>query len=214
MKKFFHQNSLSLVLFLIFVLCWIGQCFTGYASYNDDLRMHGQSEITYSQYFNSGHFIESTFENWESEFLQMALYVVLTACLYQKGSSESNPLPEENKPEPYYPKRYFKNSPMLRWLYERSLTLALTFLFLISFVGHLFGGWKEGNLERAIAPAHLPPITFWEFTFSSEFWFQSFQNWQSEFLSVGMIVLLSVYLRQKGSAQSKPVDMPHHQTEA
>jgi hypothetical protein len=165
-----------------------------------------------AEYAQSGHFIEATFENWESEFLQMGLYVVLTAALYQKGSAESNPLPEDPQRKQKFPKRYFVGRPVLRRLYENSLSLALFTLFLFSFALHLYGGWREENLRRAISPLHSAPQSLLEFFGSSDFWFQSFQNWQSEFLSVAAIVYLSIYLRQKGSSQSKPVDAPHHLT--
>jgi len=215
MRKRLRDHSLTLALSALFLASITGQFFTGLKSHNDDLKQHKQPELTATEYATSGHFIEATFENWESEFLQMGLYVVLTATLYERGSAESNPLPDEPQTEDdekKFPKRYFVNHPIARHIYENSLSAALFLLFALSFSLHLYGGWREENLKRMISPEHAPPQSIGAFLGSSDFWFQSFQNWQSEFLSVAAIVYLSVYLRQKGSSQSKPVDAPHLQT--
>ncbi len=206
------RNSLSIVMFVLFFFTWAGQTYTGLKTLNEDLQLHGKKAVSISEYLHSGHFWESTFENWESEFLQMALFVILTSFLFQKGSSESNPLPEEKQSQKKYPRRYFVGRPLLRKLYENSLSLVLFLLFFISFIGHLIGGWKEENMKRMMAPFPMAPESLVDFFTSSEFWFQSLQNWQSEFLSVGMIVVLSIFLRQKGSSQSKDVDAPHSET--
>jgi hypothetical protein len=89
MKRIFHENGLSIVLFVLFFLSLVGQYFTGYSEYNEERRAHGENAVSYTQYFGEGHFIEAVFENWESEFLQMGAYVLLTVFLFQKGSSES-----------------------------------------------------------------------------------------------------------------------------
>jgi hypothetical protein len=216
MKNWFRDHGLLLALSALFIASICGQFITGYQSHNDELEKHRQPPLSMRAYTTSGHFIEATFENWESEFLQMGLYVVLTAALYQRGSAESNPLPDELKDEPKdeekFPKRYFKHNRFARRLYENSLSLVLFVLFAMSFGLHLYGGWREENLKRMISPEHAPPQSLAAFLGSSDFWFQSFQNWQSEFLSVAALVWLSIYLRQKGSAQSKPVDAPHHKT--
>lgn len=212
MKKWLRDHGLLLALSALFVASLFGQFVTGYHSHNDELKSNHQPPISIAEYATSGHFIEATFENWESEFLQMGLYVVLTAALYQRGSAESNPLPDEPQDEKKFPKRYFKNNRLARKLYENSLSLVLFFLFAMSFCLHFYGGWREENLKRMISPEHAPPQSMTEFLGSSDFWFQSFQNWQSEFLSVAALVWLSIYLRQKGSAQSKPVDAPHDMT--
>jgi hypothetical protein len=212
MKRWLRDHGLVLALSVLFLASITGQFITGFESHNDELKTHEQPELTMLEYVRSGHFIEATFENWESEFLQMGIYVVLTASLYQRGSAESNPLPDEPHDEKKFPRRYFVHHPVLRHLYESSLSLMLMLLFLLSFALHLYGGWREENLKRAISQAHLPPQSIAAFLGSSDFWFQSFQNWQSEFLSVGAIVYLSIYLRQKGSSQSKDVDAPHMKT--
>ena len=216
MKKFFYQNGLSITFFVLFLVAIAGQFITGFSEHNKERKEEGQAAISMRAYLHSGHFIQATFENWESEFLQMALFVVLTISLRQKGSSESKKCdgPEEVDREPS-PKR--KNAPwpvkrggiFLR-VYNHSLTIALLILFVLSFVLHFSGSLKNENEELALKG--LPQQSISQYLFDSRFWFESFQNWQSEFLSVFAIVILSVFLRQKGSPQSKPVDAPDSET--
>jgi hypothetical protein len=165
-------------------------------------------------YLATGHFWEALGENWESEFLQMAAFVILTACLYQKGSPESNDPDNPDEPEPPVtddsPKPVRQGGWRL-WLYERSLSIALLLLFALSMVVHAIGGMHEFN--RGQAMVGKPAVSVWEFVASSQFWFESFQNWQSEFLSIAAMVILAIFLRHKGSAESKPVTAPHWQNE-
>lgn len=179
---------------------------------------HGQNAVSLPAYFTTGHFYEATAENWESEFLQMAFYVVLTAFLYQRGSSESKKIgePENVDRDP----RLSRDKPNAPWpvrrggwllkVYENSLSLAFFALFLVSFGVHAIGGAAAHNRE-AIAHSGdvLSVLSFME---SAQFWFESFQNWQSEFLSLVAMVVLSIYLRQRGSPESKPVDSAHDET--
>ena len=216
MRKFMHNNSLSLVFLLLFVLALVGQLFTGYAEHNKERIEEGQSELTMGSYVQSGHFIESTFENWESEFLQMALFVLLTIFLYQKGSSESKKCEGEEEVD-REPSPNRKGAPWAvrkgGWIlaiYKHSLTIALLILFLLSFVLHLYGSLKDENEQ--LAAKGKPAESLSQYIADSRFWFESFQNWQSEFLSVFAIVVLSIFLRQKGSPQSKPVDASHDET--
>jgi uncharacterized protein DUF6766 len=161
--------------------------------------------------------VEATFENWESEFLQMGAYVVLTALLIQKGSPESkNPDgdevdtdPREQREDPEAPGPVRRGGLVLV-LYEHSLSLALFGLFLLSLVFHALGGHAEFNQQQLEHGA--APVSLWGFVTSSEFWFQSMQNWQSEFLAVAALAVLGIFLRQRGSPESKPVAAPHAQT--
>jgi hypothetical protein len=219
MKRFFRENSLSLVLFAGFFLTFlVGQTLTGFHDYNDDREEHGRAPVALTEYLKSGHFAEAVFENWESEFLQMGFYVVLTVFLRQKGSAESKKIrgkekvdedPEKHRQDPKAPGPVRRGGIALK-LYENSLGLAFLFLFLASFVGHAIGGHSLYNEERA--DHGQAEATLMEYMKSSRFWFESFQNWQSEFLAVGSIVVLSIFLRQKGSPESKPVHAPHEQT--
>jgi hypothetical protein len=205
-------------MFGFFALFLFAQSVTGFQVYNEDQIEHGESTIAYSDYVRSGHFIEATFENWESEYLQMGAYVIFTAFLFQRGSSESKD-PDKKEPVDDDP-RQARNRPDAPWpvrqgglvlkLYENSLSIALLLLFLISFILHAIGGAREYSQEQLAHGGHA--VSTLEFLRTSEFWFQSFQNWQSEFLAVFSIVVLSVFLRQRGSPESKPVAAPHSET--
>ncbi|MCM0667721.1 DUF6766 family protein [Flavobacterium tyrosinilyticum] len=216
MKKFLRNNGLSICFFLLFIASFIGQIFFGFVEHNKDLTENGTSPISLFSYFSTGHFIESTFENWESEFLQMALLVVLTIFLQQKGSSESKDLDKEEEVD-REPSAKRKNVPWpvtkggwILAVYKHSLSIALFLLFFISMAAHFYGSLKDENEQLALKG--LPLETASAYIGDSRFWFESFQNWQSEFLSVFAIVIFSIYLRQIGSSQSKPVDAPHIQT--
>lgn len=217
MKKhsFFYRNGLSIVFLLLFIFTLAAQAVTGWQDHNNTLEDQGKSDIGFGAYLHTGHFISSTFENFQSEFLQMALYVVLTIYLRQEGSSESKKLdgkepvdrePKSSKDAPYPVK---KGGWILK-LYSMSLSLAFFLLFLISWALHLYGSFKDHNEEQVLNGK--PLMSMPEFIAEPSFWFETFQNWQSEFLSVASIVILSIYLRQKGSPESKPVDAPHKET--
>ncbi len=216
MRRFFRNNGLSIVFLLLFLLAMVGQWLTGFKEYNKEKQEEGAPAITLEAYSSSGHFLQSTFENWESEFLQMALFVVLTISLRQKGSSESK---NDNGPEKVdrEPSARRKGAPWpvkrggwILAIYQHSLTIALAILFFLSFLLHFYGSLKDENEQ--LATKGLPPESWSEYLGDARFWFESFQNWQSEFLSVFAIVILSVFLRQKGSPQSKPVDAPDSET--
>ncbi|WP_295121345.1 DUF6766 family protein [uncultured Chitinophaga sp.] len=216
MKKLLRNNSLSIVFFLLFIVAWVAQACSGFASHNDDRMQDEQPPITFSAYLQSGHFIQATFENWESEFLQMALFVVLTISLRQKGSSESKKIgePEEVDRQPSPGRKgapwAVRKGGWVLFLYKRSLSLSLFFLFMISFVLHFYGSFKDENEQ--LTNKGLPPEPVSSYIADNRFWFESFQNWQSEFLSVFAIVVLSIYLREKGSPQSKPIDASNDET--
>jgi hypothetical protein len=215
MAGIFKKNGLVIVFSLMFIIAWALQAFSGWNDHNSELREEHQQEMSFASYLGSGHFIQATFENWESEFLQMGLFVVFTIFLRQKGSSESKgfegPEPVDREP------RKRKNAPWpvhrggwVLALYKHSLSLALFVLFLASFFLHWYGSLKNFNAEQV--HKGKPATDAISYLGGSRFWFESFQNWQSEFLSVVAIVMLSIFLRQKGSPQSKPVDAPDDET--
>lgn len=214
-KSFFYRNSLSIVLILLMLSCLIGQFFTGWKTENKELQENGVAVLSLGEYIHSGHFIQATFENWESEFLQMMLYIVLTVSLRQKGSSESKSLEEKEdvdrdpKPHPKAPWPVRKGGIWLA-VYKHSLSLAFAVLFLASFGMHFYGSLKDYNEEQV--SKNKATVTAFQYASDSRFWFESFQNWQSEFLAVASIVILSIWLREKGSPESKPVDMAHDET--
>jgi hypothetical protein len=214
--KFLRNNGLSLAFFLLFVLTLTGQAVTGLAEHNQEVVEDGGQAIAMGEYLTSGHFLQSTFENWESEFLQMALFLVLSVFLYQKGSSESkDPDKEEDVDKEPNPRKKEVPWPVKKggWvlaLYKHSLLYAFLFLFLFSFYLHFKGSLEDYNEEQTLKGKTVE--TAGEYISHSRFWFESFQNWQSEFLSIFAIVTLSIFLREHGSPQSKPVDAPHSQT--
>ena len=218
--RWLREHGLSVVLSTVFVGCMAAQIWAGRLEYNQELRQHGEHSLSLPQYLGSGHFWEATAENWESEFLQMAAYVLLTVALYQKGSSESKkpgePEAVDRDPRDARGKRLAEAPwPVRRggWvlrLYENSLSLAFLALFVVSFWLHAVGGARMHNTEELLHGGDR--LTVGEYMTSSKFWFESFQNWQSEFLSLVAMVVLSIWLRQRGSPESKPVDSPHSRT--
>ncbi|HZY82458.1 MAG TPA: DUF6766 family protein [Cyclobacteriaceae bacterium] len=216
MGKFLYRNSLTLVLLTLVLLCITGQMITGWHEYNDDLLEHGASPIAFLHYLTTGHFYQVTFENWESEFLQMAMYVLLTIWLRQHGSSESKKIGEKEEVD-REPDPKSKNAPwpvkrggFILTLYKNSLSIAFGLLFLISFCLHAYGSLRNYNEEQILNGKQT--VTLGKFMGETRFWFESFQNWQSEFVAVISIVVLSIFLRQKGSPESKPVDAPDSET--
>jgi hypothetical protein len=217
-SRFWENNSLSVVLLVIFAATLTGHFLTGHAVYNQEQAEHAEPVIGLLPYLASGHFLESLFENWESEFLQIAMYVILTVFLYQTGSAESKDrLKEETVDEDPEKHRNDEGAPwpvkrggLALALYNYSLSIVLLAFFVISFVFHALAGFTHFN-EQQLAH-NQPPARMGEYLAGAQFWFESFQNWQSEFLSVAAIVILTVYLRQKGSPESKPVFYPHSHT--
>jgi hypothetical protein len=216
MKTWFKNNGLSIAFIILFIISIAGQWLTGFGEYNKEREENGEPAISLAKYSHSGHFIQATFENWESEFLQMALFVIMTISLRQKGSSESKKMDEEEEVD-REPDPSRKDAPWpvhkggwLLHIYQHSLSLVLITLFIISFMMHLYGSFKDENDQLAMKG--LPPETMSNYITDTRFWFESFQNWQSEFLSVFAIVVLSIYFRQKGSPQSKPVDAGNKET--
>jgi hypothetical protein len=213
MKKhsFFKRNGLLLTFLLFTLLALGGQIHTGWKENNKDRLEKGDSALSVSEYLRSGHFIQSTFENWESEFLQMGLYVYMTVFLFQQGSAESKSLDEveavdrEPKPHAQAPWPVNKGGWVLT-VYQHSLSLVFLGLFSFSLAAHAYGTMSDINEECGGC------MKFWQVFSDNRFWFESFQNWQSEFLSVAAIVFFSIYFRQKGSPESKPVDAPHGET--
>jgi hypothetical protein len=202
----------------LFALSACGQTVTGFRVHNHELVAEHQPALSLGAYLTSGAFAEAVFENWESEFLQMAVFVLLTKYLRQRGSSESKPMtgsadvdeePRLRRDDPDAPGPVKRGGIGLR-LYQHSLTLALLALFALSFAGHAMGGASAYSAEQKLQGA--PGVSTLEYLGTSQFWFESFQNWQSEFLSMAVLIYLSIYLRERGSPQSKPVAAPHAQT--
>jgi len=219
LRRILRENGLSIVLFGIFLASLVGQTLTGRVEYNQQQQEHGEEPLELTQYLTSGHFVEAVFENWESEFLQMAGYVLLTVWLRQKGSSESKKLdaeepvdadPRPSTAPPSVPWPVRKGGLVLK-LYENSLSIAFIVLFVLSFTLHAVGGSIEYTEEQQ-AHGETSEVSAIQYVGTARFWFESFQNWQSEFLALGAMVVLSIFLRQRGSPESKTVAAPHSET--
>lgn len=216
-KHFFVAHGLVTFMFSLFLVFVIGLSFVGHSHQNQELLEHGQSTLSYGAYITSGNFIEAVFENWESEFLQMAALVIATIFFYQRGSADSKRLRGKEAVDTH--SRYsiihatsFKTrvKSVGRAIYSSSLSIALVALFLISFVLHAVGGVDAYNQDALVHGEQT--ISVIGYIRTSTFWFESLQNWQSEFLAVGTLLLLSVYLRQRGSPESKPIGESNRRT--
>lgn len=203
MKAIFRNNGLTIVLSILFLFSLLGMLWSGHITYNEELREHGLRTISVFSYIISGDFLSALFENWESEFLQMAVYVILTAMLFQRGSAESRDPDNPERPDDELQAVIRKCSPLLSWFYTYSLGITLSLLFLISFTLHWWGSFVATNDRALRHGAALQPAG--EYFFSAQLWFESFQNWQSEFMSTATLVVLSIFLRHRGSPESKPI---------
>jgi hypothetical protein len=218
MRRSLRDNGLTLVLVGLFMAFLFGHSLAGQRVYNEEQRAHNEAPLSYGEYLATGEFGESVFENWESEFLQMGAYVLLTIWLRQRGSAESktldgdeavdeDPSPHTTDSQAPWPVR---RGGIWLALYKHSLSIAFILLFLGSIAAHAVTGAHAYSAEQE---AHGGvAVSTAEYVGRSQFWFESFQNWQSEFLAVGAIVWLSIYLRQQGSPESKPVHAAHRST--
>lgn len=205
-----RNNGLSLVLFSIFFVTIIGMSISGWRTENSELHSHHQPAQSYAAYVGSGGFVEAVFENWESEFLQMWALVILTIFLRQKGSEDSKPM--RGKTPQDTSSRYSiiraatwrqRTRALKHAVYGHSLGLALLSLCILSFVLHATGGAAAYNEQNTLHGE--PPVSAAAYVTTSQFWFESLQNWQSEFLAVGTLMVLSIKLRERSSPESKPV---------
>jgi hypothetical protein len=214
MKTWLRDNGLTLTLMGLFAFSLTGQVFSGWSAENQTRAMHHEGPLVLTAYLASGEFLSALFENWESEFLQMWAYVMLTAYMFQRGSPESkdpdkssrqdrDPMLDQDKPDAPWPVRA---GGLIRVVYSHSLGLALLALFFASFILHWINSARAAGAE-ALAHGQAPPSLI-GYLADARFWFESFQNWQSEFLSTAVIVVLGVMLRERGSPESKAVGDP------
>ncbi|HEY3576355.1 MAG TPA: DUF6766 family protein [Arthrobacter sp.] len=220
MKKALRNNGLSLFFGLIFLLALLGQALTGHALFNQEQVASGLEEISFGQYLTSSNFAVDVSENWQSEYLQFLLYIFATIWLVQKGSPESKELNEsgsESDREQLVGE--FSNAKSPKWarvsgwrrtVYSNSLGVTMGLIFLLSWLAQSIAGSSNYNQEQI--KNFQQPVSWAEYIVSPEFWNRTLQNWQSEFLAVGSMVVLSIYLRQRGSPESKPVGSAHDDT--
>ncbi|PAP92237.1 DUF6766 family protein [Mesorhizobium wenxiniae] len=212
MRTIFRDNGLTIALVAMFLFSALGMIWSGHSAYNEELREHGSAAIGLLAYLKSGDFLSALFENWESEFLQMSAYVMLTAMLFQRGSAESRDPDDPNRPEDELPTATRRRNPILSWLYSYSLGLALALLFIISFALHWWASLAAANEEALRHGGEVQSLG--DYLLDAQLWFESFQNWQSEFMSTAVLVLLSIFLRHKGSPESKPAGASNSETGA
>lgn len=215
--RLLKDNGLTIALLALFVVCIAGQYISGWYVELEDARRHAEPGLTLLAYAVSPQFLSSVLENWESEFLQMATYVVLTAFLIQRGSAESkdpDAPPRDNdldqKAQQHGAPAILRKGPLWRAIYARSLGLALILLFVASFTMHWINS-AHASAQEALEHGETPK-TVLAYLGDAQLWFESFQNWQSEFLSTALLVVLSIFLRQRESPESKPVAAPKSQT--
>ncbi len=219
MAKLLKNNGLTIALLALFLFSILGQWIAGWHVENEELLRHGEEAISLGAYTLDPSFISSVFENWESEFLQMSAYVVLTAMLIQRGSAESRDPDDPPRDSDLERQSHSRGAPSIlragrvaRALYARSLGIALFALFLLSFLVH----WRSSAAAAAAeAEQHgEAAVGALAYLADPQLWFESFQNWQSEFLSTAVLILLSIWLRQRESPESKAVAAPHDATGA
>lgn len=213
-------NGLSIAFGLLFLASLIGQAISGLADFNERQLSKGLEEINFGQYVTSSNFAVDVTENWQSEYLQFLLFIVLTVWLVQKGSPESKDLDKrgtESDEDQLLGSHTKPDSPpwakaggLKTKVYANSLGLVMGVVFLLSWLGQSIAGFSAYAADQI---TNLQDPGSWaEYLGSPEFWNRTLQNWQSEFLAVWSMVVLSVYLRQRGSPESKPVGAAHGET--
>jgi hypothetical protein len=218
-----RENSLSLFFLAIFLLTVLGQSIAGQRVFNEEAMAHGSETYSYTRYLVSSHFGQALLENWQSEYLQFALFAFATIWLVQRGSNESKPLEDIGRESdemqrvgpwsgPASPRWARYHGGLRRALYSNSLVLVMSLVFLASWLTQSVTGWTDYNNEQE---DHGEPTVSWGgYVRNPGFWEDTLQNWQSEFLAIGSMAVLTIYLRQRGSPESKPVGAGHAETGA
>ena len=220
MRKFARENSLSLFFLGLFVLSLVGQSIAGLYEFNDHQSQHGEPTLSYLRYVGSSDFGADMLENWQSEWLQFWVFALATVWLVQKGSNESKRLEDvglEDDKQQRVGRHAPQNAP--RWakvrgwrlsVYSNSFILVMGAIFLLTWLAQSFASWTVYNDEQQTHDSSA--VSWLTYLGSADFWERSLQNWQSEFLAVGTMAVVTIYLRQRGSPESKPVGAPHDET--
>jgi hypothetical protein len=216
-RRFVKDNALTLFFLVLFLVTIVAQAFVGHANNNEELVRHGQPPLPLGEFVTSSAFLVDVAENWQSEFLQFFLFILATVWFVQRGSPESKKPGDEgtgNDAEQLVGPHARADSPAWakaggwrRALYSNSLLIVMGAIFVLSWLAQSVGGVVVANEEAA--QHGEPPLSWLEYVAGPEFWNRTLQNWQSELLAVGCMVAFSIYLRQRGSAESKPVGTPH-----
>ncbi|GAB2895582.1 DUF6766 family protein [Neomicrococcus lactis] len=214
------EHALSLVFAAAFALTLVGQSIAGLFSYNEEQSAHGATTSNWIEYVTSSDFVVDVAENWQSEFFQFFLFILATVWFVQRGSPESKKVGDEGPgsdkdqligeyAQPDSP-AWAKVRRWRLWVYSNSLLITMGAIFILSWLAQAIAGTTVYNSEQALHGESA--ITLGQYMLSADFWNRTLQNWQSELLAVGCMVAFSIYLRQRGSAESKPVGVPHDQT--
>jgi hypothetical protein len=219
-RRSLRHSSLSLVFGLLFVLALAGQALAGWKQFNAEQAAGGYGQIGLGRYLTSADWAVDVAENWQSEYLQFTLYILLTVWLIQRGSPESKEPDmaggetDEDQKIGHHAREdspaWAKAGGFRTRLYSNSLVLVMVLIFAASwFIQSVAGeaAYNEKRLQDMQAP-----LSWGAYLAHADFWARTLQNWQSEFLAVGTMVVFSIYLRQRGSSQSKPVGEPHAST--
>ncbi|HYZ19216.1 MAG TPA: DUF6766 family protein [Gaiellaceae bacterium] len=220
MRTWLRDQSLSLFFLVLFVASLAGQSYAGYLKYNDELSEHGDPLISWGRYVVSSEYGQAVMENWQSEFLQFLTFIAATIWLVQRGSNESKQSDEiglesdqaqrvkgyadDNSPA------WAKARDVRLWLYSNSLLIVMALGFFGSWFASSVTAWTDYNANQI--DHQQPALGWWDYVLSPDFWERTLQNWQSEFLAVGVMAAFTIYLRQRGSPESKPVGAPHEET--
>jgi hypothetical protein len=220
MRRHLKQNSLSIVFLVLFLAALAGQAIAGHADFNEQQVAHGDPTMTMGRYVVSSEFAVDVMENWQSEYLQFTLFILLTVWLLQRGSPESKELDKAGRETDEQQKvgaHAQQNSPkwakvegIRRTIYENSLLIVMGAIWLGTWFAQSVAGHVQYNSDRL--DHHLATVSWLAYLGRPDFWSRTLQNWQSEFLAVGSMAILAVYLRQRGSPESKPVGAPHRST--
>ena len=220
MRRFLKHNGLSLAFLGMFLAALVFQAIAGLAEFNDEQDMHGDPHVSLWRYLTSSAFGAAVMENWQSEYLQFTLFALLTVWLLQRGSPESKELGREGREsdeDQLVGEHAREDSPrwarvdgLRRRVYENSLLLVMAAIWIGTWFAQSLTGVTEYNAERL--DHHMETLSWLEYLGSASFWERTLQNWQSEFLAVGSLAIFAVYLRQRGSPESKPVGASHHST--
>jgi hypothetical protein len=220
MRRTLRENGLSLAFGGLLLTSLVGQAFTGQAFYNEQASDAGLPTISLLEYVTSSHFTVDVAENWQSEYLQFLLFILLTIFLFQKGSTESKPLDKGGRESDRDQKvAEYAQADSPEWakrrgwrlsLYSHSLGLTMGLVFVLSWLAQFVAGHSAYNAEQLQELSD--PLGWRDYLLAPDFWNRTLQNWQSEFLAVGSMVVLSIYLRERGSPESKPVGEPHGST--
>ena len=220
MRRFLRDHSLSLFFLVLFLAALVGQAIAGHVLHNEEAAAHNGEAMSLWRFLRSSDFGNSVMENWQSEYLQFMLFMLATIWFIERGSPESKEPGQEGREtlkEQKIGEHAEEDSPdwakprgIKTFVYSNSLLIVMAIIFFGSWFAQSVTGWTAFNAEQA--DHHEVAVSWWSYVGSASFWEATLENWQSEFLAVGSFVAITVFLRQRGSPESKPVGAPHRAT--